>query len=239
MTLAGKTVMVTGAAGGIGGAIADAFRRAGARLILVDVVAPSTTISGDRWVEGDLRSPDVVRAAVAAATEGTGRLDVLVNAAGVQVRKPSVDLTEDDWQRLVSINVSAAYALSRAAAQPLARTKGSIVNISSSAALVAQPGIVPYGATKAALTQLSKGMAVELGPEGIRVNAVAPGQIRTPMTADKLSDRDVEANLLSRIPLRRIGTAAEVADVVLFLASEQARYVTGTLIPIDGGYAAN
>jgi 2-deoxy-D-gluconate 3-dehydrogenase len=239
MDFSEKTILVTGAAGGIGDAIASAFRGTGARLVLVDVITPASTHPDEQWVEGDLRSPAVVTTAVTAAVEGTGRLGVLVNAAGVQLRKPAVDLTEDEWQRLVGINLSAAYALSRAAAEPLAETLGNIVNISSSASIVAQPGIVPYGATKAALTQLSKGMAVELGPVGVRVNAVAPGQIRTPMTADKLSDSEVEAGLLARIPLRRIGSAAEVADVVLFLASEQARYVTGAVIPVDGGYAAN
>jgi 2-deoxy-D-gluconate 3-dehydrogenase len=186
---------------------------------------------------GDLRQPEVAREAINTAAEESGRLDVLVNAAGVQLRKDAIDVDEDEWQRLLDINLSAVYRLMRAAADPLSRMQGSIINITSMAAERVLPRIVPYGATKAALVQLSRGLAVELGPQGVRVNAVAPGYITTPMTQDNLAKPEVLGPIMTRLPLQRLGTPADVAEVVLFLASDAARYVTGAVVPVDGGYS--
>jgi len=116
-------------------------------------------------------------------------------------------------------------------------SRGSVVNIASLSADRAVPGIVPYGATKAALTQLGKGLAVELGPQGVRVNTVSPGYIETPMTAEVLGQEEFRAQKLSRIPLQRFADGDDVADVVLFLVSDAARYVTGVVLPVDGGYS--
>ncbi|PPF77514.1 oxidoreductase [Subtercola sp. Z020] len=235
---AGRTVVVTGAAGGIGREIAAAFDRLGADLVLVDVqVVPSALRHVVATVEGDLRQPETVAEVVQAALSETGHLDVLVNAAGVQLRKPAVDLVDDEWRRLVDINLSSLFALCRAAAPHLVASGGSIVNISSSAATHVQPDIAPYGATKAAVSQLTKGLAAELGPLGVRANGVAPGYITTPMTASNLARADVQERIFGRLPLQRLGTAAEVADTVTFLASDRARYITGAIIPVDGGYS--
>jgi 3-oxoacyl-[acyl-carrier protein] reductase len=236
----GRTVVVTGASGGIGSVIAGAFRGVAADVLLVDAdpgVQETAESMGSRWMVGDLRKPEVAQEAIEAATEGSGRLDVLVNAAGVQLRKEAVDVGEEEWQRLLDINLSAAYRLTRAAAGPLSRAQGSIVNITSMAADRVLPRIVPYGATKAALVQLSRGLAVELGPQGVRVNAVAPGYIATPMTQENLAKPEVLGPIMARLPLQRLGTAADVAEVVLFLASDGARYVTGAVVPVDGGYS--
>lgn len=236
----GRTVVVTGASGGIGSVIAHAFRGAAADVLLIDAdptVQETAQSMGAQWMVRDLRKPEAAQEAIEAATEGSGRLDVLVNAAGVQLRKDAVDVGEEEWQRLLDINLSAAYRLIRAASRPLSRARGSIINITSMAADRVLPRIVPYGATKAALTQLSRGLAAELGPQGVRVNAVAPGHIITPMTQDNLAKPEVLEPIMARLPLQRLGTAEDVAEVVLFLASDAARYVTGAVVPVDGGYS--
>jgi 2-deoxy-D-gluconate 3-dehydrogenase len=233
----GRTVLVTGAGGGIGAATARAFADHGATLVLNDLRAPGGEEAPGVWVVGDLRDPQVVRDLIATARERTGRIDVLVNAAGIQLRKPAVDVEEEEWQTLLGVNLSAAYALARAAAPALIEHKGAIINITSLSATRVLPNIVPYGATKAALTQLSNGLAAELGPSGVRVNAVAPGHIITPMTEQNLARPDVSGRLLPRIPLGHFGTADEVAEAVMFLASQRARYITGTVLAVDGGYA--
>ncbi|MEY9776467.1 SDR family NAD(P)-dependent oxidoreductase [Arthrobacter sp. MW3 TE3886] len=236
----GRTVVVTGASGGIGSVIAQAFRELTADVLLIDAdprVQETAECMGARWMVGDLRQPEVAREAINTAAEESGRLDVLVNAAGVQLRKDAIDVDEDEWQRLLDINLSAVYRLMRAAADPLSRVQGSIINITSMAAERVLPRIVPYGATKAALVQLSRGLAVELGPQGVRVNAVAPGYITTPMTQDNLAKPEVLGPIMTRLPLQRLGTPADVAEVVLFLASDAARYVTGAVVPVDGGYS--
>jgi 3-oxoacyl-[acyl-carrier protein] reductase len=234
----GRTVLITGAGGGIGAAIARAFADQGATLVLNDLRPPGSEKAPGAWVVGDLRHPQVVRDLIATARERTGRIDVLVNAAGIQLRKPAVDVEEEEWQILLSVNLSAAYALARAAAPALIEQKGAIINISSLSATRVLPNIVPYGATKAALTQLSNGLAVELGPSGVRVNAIAPGHIVTPMTEQNLAKPEVSGRLLPRIPLGRFGTADEVAQAAIFLASQRARYITGAVLAVDGGYAA-
>jgi 3-oxoacyl-[acyl-carrier protein] reductase len=236
----GRTVLVTGASGGIGSAIARAFRDQKADVLLIDADPRVQQVAeeiGAEWLHGDLRQPTVADDSIYTALSNWGRVDVLVNAAGVQLRKDAVDVEEDEWQRLLDINLSAAYRLCRVAARPLSSANGSIINIASMAADRVLPRIVPYGATKAALVQLSRGLAVELGPRGIRVNAVAPGYITTPMTAENLAKPEVFGPILSRVPLQRLGTVADVADVVVFLASDAARYVTGVVLPVDGGYS--
>jgi 2-deoxy-D-gluconate 3-dehydrogenase len=171
------------------------------------------------------------------AAELTGGLDILINAAGIQLRTEAVEIDELGWQRLLDVNLSATYRLTRQAAKALIANRGAVVNIASLSADRAVAGIVPYGATKAALAQLGKGLAVELGPHGVRVNTVAPGYIETPMTADVLGQEEFRARALSRIPLRRFADGDDVADVVVFLVSDAARYVTGVVLPVDGGYS--
>lgn len=235
-----RTVVVTGGAGGIGYAIASVFAEGGDHVVLVDyseTVAAAAANLGGTGVRVDLSDHAAAKAVVDHAISATGSLDVLVNAAGIQVRTAAIDIVEDDWQRLLDVNLSAAYRLTRASAKALASVRGSIINVLSLSSDRAVPGIVPYGATKGGLLQLTKGLAAELGAQGIRVNAVAPGYVVTPMTAPVLDDPAFRERALSRIPLGRLAEPADVADVVRFLASTDARYVTGTVIPVDGGYA--
>ncbi|EON34818.1 oxidoreductase [Gordonia terrae C-6] len=239
-SLAGKTAIVTGAAGGIGSAIAAGLAREGMHVVGLDAddrVDEVMGAMGGSAVRGDLTDAAVSQAAVDSAITRTGRLDVIVNAAGIQKRTDAIDISDDDFDRLLEVNVSSAFRLVRQATKSLIETKGSVVNIASLSADRAVPGIVPYGATKAALTQLSKGLAAELGRYGIRVNTIAPGYIETPMTADILGDADFRAEKLKRIPLQRFADGDDVADVVTFLVSDAARYVTGIVLPVDGGYS--
>jgi 2-deoxy-D-gluconate 3-dehydrogenase len=235
-----KVAIVTGAAGGIGTSIARALASQGVLVVGADAspaVVPAMAELGGLGICGDLTDAAFTESAVAAALDAGGRLDILVNGAGVQLRTEAIDIDDAGWHRLVEVNLSAAYRLTRQSAKALIAAKGCVVNIASLSADRAVPGIVPYGATKAALTQLGKGLAVELGPHGVRVNTVAPGYIETPMTARMLSDPNVRAQKLARIPLQRLADGDDVADVVVFLCSTAARYVTGIVLPVDGGYS--
>jgi len=238
--LTGRTAVVTGGSGGIGSAIARNLAGRGASVVVVDTDERAHTVAaeiGGTAVVCDLTDPEAPQRIVDHALGATGSLDVLVNSAGVQVRTAAVDITEAAWELLVGVNLTAAYRLTRAAAKALAAARGSIVNIVSLSADRAVAGIVPYGATKAALVQLTKGLAVELGPLGIRVNAVAPGYVDTPMTRAVLDQPEFRDRVLTRIPLGRLADGDDIADVVGFLASDAARYMTGTVLPVDGGYS--
>ncbi|QUH04192.1 SDR family oxidoreductase [Saccharopolyspora erythraea] len=238
--LSGRTAIVTGGSGGIGSAIARALSARGATVAVVDADDRARAVAADVAgfaVLGDLTAADAPQRVVDQVVAETGSLDVLVNAAGIQVRTAAVDIAAQDWERLLSVNLTAAYRLTQAAVKFLTANRGSIVNIVSLSSDRAVAGIVPYGATKAGLLQLTKGLAVELGPQGIRVNAVAPGYVVTPMTAEKLGDPEFHDRVMSRIPLGRLADGGDVADVVSFLASDAARYVTGAVLPVDGGYS--
>jgi 2-deoxy-D-gluconate 3-dehydrogenase len=238
--LSGKAALVTGAAGGIGSAIARALAYAGAGVTLVDAAHHAHMVAaevGGSAIVGDLTDSDLTEQAVRQALRATGCLDIVINAAGIQVRTDAVDIQDADWARLVAVNLTAAYTLIRQATPALVAAKGSVVNILSLSADRAVPGIVPYGATKAGLLQLTKGLAAELGPLGVRVNAVSPGYVLTPMTAPVLDQPEFRARAMSRIPLRRLADPADVADVITFLVSDAARYVTGAVVPVDGGYS--
>ena len=232
--------MVTGGAGGIGSAIARRLADQGHTVVVVDHDPAAGDVAeelGGHARVGDLTDSGFTDAVVADAAALPGGLGVLVNAAGIQARTDAVDIDPSAWDRLLAVNLTAAFRLTAAAADALAATAGSVVNIVSLSADRAVPGIVPYGATKAALAQLTRGLAVELGPRGVRVNAVAPGYVVTPMTAPVLDRPDFRRRVLGRIPLGRLADGGDVADVVAFLASDAARYVTGVVLPVDGGFA--
>lgn len=234
------SAVVTGGAGGIGSAIARRLAGQGHTVVVVDHDPAAKDVAdslGGLARVGDLTDPGFTDAVAADAAALPGGLGVLVNAAGIQARTDAVDIAPEAWDRLVAVNLTAAYRLTAAAAGSLADARGSVVNIVSLSADRAVPGIVPYGATKAALAQLTKGLAVELGPRGIRVNAVAPGYVVTPMTAPVLDRPDFRERVLGRIPLGRLADGDDIADVVGFLTSDAARYVTGVVLPVDGGYA--
>jgi 3-oxoacyl-[acyl-carrier protein] reductase len=241
MRLRGKAAVVTGATRGIGRAIALAFAREGADLVVSGRdAAAGRTVCGEVaalnrravWHAADLADAGAARGVVEAALAAYGRVDVLVNNAGLFQRTPALELTEADWDRLLDVNLKAAFFCAQAAARAmLARGGGAIVNVASDAAW--SGGLNPcahYAASKAGMVSITRSLAKELAPHGIRVNALAPGLITTDMGGTAGSTLPGLA-----IPLGREGTPDEVAAATVFLASDEASYVTGANLNLSGG----
>jgi NAD(P)-dependent dehydrogenase (short-subunit alcohol dehydrogenase family) len=231
-------VVVTGASSGIGKATAQAFSAAGARVagISLDGDAPADGI----FVHGDTGDRESVEGLAQRVVDEWGGIDVWVNNAARLMVKPIAETDDDDWHGLLRANLHGYFYGCRAAArQMLAQGGGGrIVNISSQADVQAVPGLGAYTAAKGAIVGMTKVLALELAPAGVTVNAVAPGAVDTPLNADAYT-AEVRRTYEERIPLGRIGTPEEIADVVVFLASDGARYVTGQELVVDGGLTIN
>lgn len=246
--LHGRTAIVTGAASGIGAATARVLAAAGADVVCADVSAEGADATAAS-IGGRARAValDVTdRAAVEALIGSVERLDVLCNIAGIITQSPVLDLDDDDFERVFSVNFRGVLHGSRAAARRMAgEGGGSIVNMASGAIDAAAPGLVSYGVSKAAVVQLTRTLATEVGPHGVRVNCVAPGVVETAMTARHWTEpdgsvdpakRDGVLGAMARMaPLRRIGQPEDVAWAVLYLASDAGRFVTGQIIRPNGG----
>jgi NAD(P)-dependent dehydrogenase (short-subunit alcohol dehydrogenase family) len=244
-----RVALVTGAASGIGWAVANAFAREGARVAALDRNRDSaeglleklrSTGSPDPlFFALDVRSPADVEKVFARVVEATGRIDVLVNSAGVREIGNTLECAPEEWENVISINLSGVFFCSQAAAQQMAQTDGgSIVNISSIAGLVGIASRPAYSASKHGVIGLTKAMAKDLAEHRIRVNAVCPGLIRTPLTAGYAEDPAFLETVPASVPLGTVGEPEHVADAVVFLASEGARYITGAALPVDGGFVA-
>jgi NAD(P)-dependent dehydrogenase (short-subunit alcohol dehydrogenase family) len=241
--LAGRRVIVSGGANprGIGRAIISLFLEHGARVACLDLSrVEAGTPGADRILDlrCDVRSADSCRQAVAAAVEAFGGLDVLVNNAGIVSATRVVDLEEDEFVRMVDVNLNGAYRLTKAALPALLQgAQPAIVNIGSMAAMRGGGllGGSHYASSKGGLISFTKGLARELGPRGLRANAIAPGIIETDMTIGKF-EPTMEASLKASVPLGRFGTAQEVAKAALFLSSELSSYCTGSVIDVNGGF---
>ena len=247
---AGKRVLVTGGTRGIGRSAVEAFLDAGARVAVNGRSADSTAravaeLGGSERVvaaPGDVGTASVCEAIVAAAIEGLGGLDVLVNNAGIGVDARIEDTDEAFWDATLDTNLKGTFFCSRAALEALRATRGNIVNISSDAGLVGSQTLVAYCASKGGVVNMTRAMAVELAPL-VRVNCVCPGYVDTDMVRrdgiDKADDPAAEEQaLIDFAPLKRIATPEEIAAVILFLASHEARFMTGAALPIDGGAIA-
>ena len=241
MSLEGKRALVTGATSGIGRATAEALGREGATVLVSgrdetrgrEVVDTIRAAGGDaELMAGDLSSAE----GVAEVLHRAGEVDVLVNNAGVFPGGPSHEMTSSAFDEAFAVNVKAPFFLTAALAPRMAeRGDGAIVNVTTMAAQFGMPGLSVYGASKAATALLTKAWAAEYGPQGVRVNAVSPGPTRTPGT-DAMGD--AFAQIVSTIPLGRAADADEIADAIVFLASDRASYLNGAVVPVDGGRVA-
>jgi len=238
-----RVVIVTGGARGIGKAIALAFADEGAKVIVWDVLDTSDVVAELKakgvsalGMNVDITSLDAVSKAMSEVVEKMGGVDILVNNAGITRDTLIMRMKEDAWDAVLNVNLKGAFNCIKAVLKPMMKKRwGRIINISSIVGLIGNAGQANYSASKAGLIGLTKSAARELAGRNITVNAIAPGFIRTPMT-EALSDEVKEA-YFARIPLRRFGEPEEVARVVVFLASEDAGYITGEVIRVDGGMA--
>jgi glucose 1-dehydrogenase len=249
MELSSKTALVTGASSGIGQAIALELARQGARVAVNHLPDPDDARRAQAVVEGiqhgggqalavggDVSRGEDVRRMVQQVVEQLGALNVLVNNAGVEHRQPFLEKSEQEWDQVIAVNLKGPFLCSQAAARVMAEHGGgTIINISSVHEDLAFPGYADYCAAKGGLRMLCRDLAVELAPYHINVVNVAPGAIATPINAATLNDPAKKAALEGEIPLRRIGRPEEVAKLVAYLASDQASYITGTTIVMDGG----
>ena len=240
--LSGKGALVTGASGGIGGAIARALHGLGAGVVLsgtrMEALEALKAELGGRAVivPCDLSQGEAVDALFGAAEEALGQVDILVNNAGLTRDNLALRMKDEDWQRVLDVNLTAAFRLCRAALKAMMRRRaGRIVGITSIVGVTGNPGQANYAASKAGMIGMCKSLAAEVASRGITVNCVAPGFVETAMT-DALAEAQRET-LLERIPSRRLGAADDVAAAVAFLASDEASYITGQTLHVNGGMA--
>ena len=235
----GKVVAISGAGRGIGLRLAERFHAEGAQVVALDLSFPEPLPAGIRAIDCDVTDPASVAAAIASLVGDFGRLDVLVNNAGINVEGRVEDLTIDSWRRCFDVNVGGVFLLSQAAIPIMKQARaGRILNAASFAAIVPSVGAAAYGASKAAVVQFTRVLAGELGPWNITVNAYAPGMIPTAMNGFAALPGPVQEELLDTLTLRRWESADDVADLLCFLASDAAGYITGTLVDVSGGKLA-
>lgn len=234
--LAGKIVVVTGAGGGIGRAMAAAFSQQGATVVATDLDLEALSDVNADCRKLDVTHAQAVRDLADAVAARYGALDVWINNAGFMARAPAMELDEAAWQRTIDINLKGTFFGAQAAARHMiAQGSGAIINLSSYAGVKPRPNCADYAAAKAGVAHLTQCLALEWSPKGLRVNAIAPGFIETPMSSWMHGDAATYAEYVERLPVRRVGQPAEIADAALYLASHASSYVTGHVLMADGG----
>lgn len=246
--LSGRTALVTGSGSGLGLAIARGLGAAGAHVVLngrnrAKLAAAAESLRRDgiavEIAPFDVADPAAVREGVAAIAERVAPIDILVNNAGIQHRAPIAEFTDEDWRRVMATNLDAPFYLARAVIPAMqARRGGKIVNIASLMSSLARPTTVPYQVSKGGIAMLTRGLAVELAPHDIQVNAIAPGFFRTEMNAALTGNAEFTAWVERRTPAGRWAEPHELAGAAVFLASPASRYVTGQVLYVDGGFTA-
>ena len=245
MKLKSKIALVTGAARGIGLAIAERFVAEGATVVICDVLDEEGRAAAHKlastYLHCDVSKASDVRAAIAAVVKQHGRLDILVNNAAISIVKDFLDVTEEDYDRVVGINLKGSFLMTQAAARQMVdqvkagHAPGAIVNMSSVNDTLAIETIAPYTMSKGGVKQLTAVAAISLAPHGIRVNGIGPGSIMTDMLKGVMHDDASRRRIMSRTPMGRVGLPEEMAAIAAFLASDEASYVTGQIIYADGG----
>ena len=247
--LTGKIALVTGAARGLGQAIAAGLARNGATVVFngrdraaLEAARAPVDKDGAKTDIGvfDVTSADAVKAGVAAIEDKHGAVDIVVNNAGIQRRNPVSEFKLTDWEAIMATNLTAPCLVAQAVVPGMAKRKrGSIINIASLTSELARPNVVPYTASKGGVRQLTRGLAVELAPLGIRANAIAPGYFKTEMNRALMDNAEFVAWVNMRTPMKRWGDPEELAGIAVFLASDAASYLTGQTIYVDGGMSVN
>ncbi len=245
-TFEGKVVLITGAGSGIGAATARRFAADGAAVVVtgrrrekLEQATAEIDPSKRLLCPGDVSNSADVAAMMAAAIQRFGRLDVLVNNAGVVTAGPFLETSVEDWQKLMRIDVDGVLHATRAALPHLLASRGCIVNVSSVSGLGGDWGMSYYNTAKGAVTNLTRALALEFGGRGVRVNAVAPSLTKSEMTTDFLTQLDLMQSFAQRLPLGRPAEAEEIASVIAFLSSSDASFVNGVILPVDGGLSAS
>jgi NAD(P)-dependent dehydrogenase (short-subunit alcohol dehydrogenase family) len=247
MDFTGKIVLITGAASGMGAASAREFAASGAKVVIVDrdsdlAKKVAAEIGVDPPIVGDVSDSAFCQQVVESVIEKQGRLDVLINCAGIIVRADAQRTTDEEWQKIMGVNVNGVFFMSREAIGPMKKQGyGVIINFGSIWGSVGAAGVVAYCASKGAVHQITRAMALDHVKDGIRINAICPGEVDTPMLRSGRS-RPITTEELQKladtVPMGRLADPAEIAKVVVFLASDAASYVTGSMIAVDAGYTA-
>lgn len=242
----GKTVIVTGSASGIGRGVALRFSQEGANVVLCDIdekklAAVAGELPPDRTLAQrcDVTRLDEVQALVKAAVSRFGALDVMVNNAGIAAEGSALDVTLEDWTKTITTDLSGVFHGCRAALPELLKTQGCIINTASVSGLGADWGMCAYNSAKGGVVNLTRSLALDFGKQGVRANSVCPSLTRTGMTEDMVADKALVDKFMERMPVGRVAEPADIAAVVAFLASDDARFVNGANIPVDGGLMAS
>ena len=247
MDFTGKIVLITGAASGMGAASAREFAALGAQVVIVDrdsdlAEKVAAEIGADPPIVGDVSDPAFCQRVVKKVIEKHRRLDVLINCAGIIVRADAQSTTDEEWHKIMGVNVNGVFFMSREAIGPMKKQDGgAIINFGSIWGSVGAAGVVGYCASKGAVHQITRAMALDHVKDGIRINAICPGEVDTPMLRSgrsrPLTTEDLQ-KLTATVPMGRLADPVEIAKVVVFLASDAASYVTGSMVTVDAGYTA-